>query len=252
MANTKISALTALTNPTWSEEFVYAYNNANGKVTLNTMKSFIAWWGGGVTTLNADANIWELAAWFYESEYKLFYKSWEDITNKGTYWTSKTLIFVIVNTDGGRWYFALTEKEHSGSNYFSSSCFGYSKSSADWEINYLDDKEWALKHFGTAVWAWATGGASWLADDNITQLIDDAVWTSTLTISSQYPPYKGVPYTIVFNTIKSGETYTVALGTWVTNPLGITLPSASNKKSVITLMPTSATTAIITGCTIAN
>jgi hypothetical protein len=42
MANTKISALTALTNPTGSEEFVYAYNNANGKVTLNTMKSFIA------------------------------------------------------------------------------------------------------------------------------------------------------------------------------------------------------------------
>lgn len=41
MANTKISQLTALSNPTWSEEFVYAFNNANGKVTLNTMKTFV-------------------------------------------------------------------------------------------------------------------------------------------------------------------------------------------------------------------
>jgi hypothetical protein len=41
MANTKISALTALTNPTGNEEFVYAYNNANGKITLDTMKTFV-------------------------------------------------------------------------------------------------------------------------------------------------------------------------------------------------------------------
>lgn len=44
MANTKISALTANTNPTWSEELVYAYNNANGKMTLNTMKTFAVSW----------------------------------------------------------------------------------------------------------------------------------------------------------------------------------------------------------------
>lgn len=51
MANTKISQLTALTNPTWNEEFVYALNNANGKVTLDTMKTFIgSWWGGGSYT----------------------------------------------------------------------------------------------------------------------------------------------------------------------------------------------------------
>ena len=41
MANTKISALTANTNPNWWEELVYACNNANGKMTLNTMKTFI-------------------------------------------------------------------------------------------------------------------------------------------------------------------------------------------------------------------
>lgn len=44
MANTKISQLTALTNPTWSEEFVYALNNANGKVTLDTMKTYTQTW----------------------------------------------------------------------------------------------------------------------------------------------------------------------------------------------------------------
>lgn len=40
MANTKISQLTATTTPTGSEELVYALNNANGKMTLNTMKTF--------------------------------------------------------------------------------------------------------------------------------------------------------------------------------------------------------------------
>ena len=41
MANTKISALTANTNPSGSEEMVYALNNANGKISLNTMKTFV-------------------------------------------------------------------------------------------------------------------------------------------------------------------------------------------------------------------
>lgn len=41
MANTKISALTANTNPSGSEEMVYALNNANGKMSLNTMKTFV-------------------------------------------------------------------------------------------------------------------------------------------------------------------------------------------------------------------
>lgn len=41
MANTKISALTPNTNPSGGEEMVYALNNANGKITLNTMKTFV-------------------------------------------------------------------------------------------------------------------------------------------------------------------------------------------------------------------
>jgi hypothetical protein len=40
MANTKISQLTLNTNPNGGEELVYAYNNTNGKMTLNTMKAF--------------------------------------------------------------------------------------------------------------------------------------------------------------------------------------------------------------------
>lgn len=41
MANTKISQLTANTNPTGNEELVYAYNNTNGKMTTNTLKTFV-------------------------------------------------------------------------------------------------------------------------------------------------------------------------------------------------------------------
>lgn len=41
MANTKISQLTPNTNPNGWEELVYAYNNTNGKMTLNTMKWYV-------------------------------------------------------------------------------------------------------------------------------------------------------------------------------------------------------------------
>lgn len=65
MANTKISALTANTNPTWWEELVYAYNNANGKMTLNTMKTFANTWqqaelvsGTNIKTINGNSILW--------------------------------------------------------------------------------------------------------------------------------------------------------------------------------------------------
>lgn len=44
MANTKISQLPQNNNPTGWEELVYAFNNANGKMTLNTMTSFAQSW----------------------------------------------------------------------------------------------------------------------------------------------------------------------------------------------------------------
>lgn len=68
MANTKISQLTALTNPTWNEEFVYALNNANGKVTLDTMKTFVqpdlSWYQEelvswtNIKTINGQSILW--------------------------------------------------------------------------------------------------------------------------------------------------------------------------------------------------
>lgn len=65
MANTKISQLTALNNPTGSEELVYAYNNSNGKMTLNTMKSFANTGqqaelvsGTNIKTINNQSILW--------------------------------------------------------------------------------------------------------------------------------------------------------------------------------------------------
>lgn len=65
MANTKISQLTALTNPTGNEEFVYALNNANGKVTLDTMKTYTQTWTQeelvswtNIKTINGQSILW--------------------------------------------------------------------------------------------------------------------------------------------------------------------------------------------------
>jgi len=250
MANTKISALSALTNPTWSEEFVYAYNNANGKVTLNTLKSFIGWWGGGsITTLNADANIWELAGWFYESEYQLFYKSWEDITSKWAVWDVKTLLFVVVNSDNSRWFFAFGEKTAS-SNYASYASYWYSKSSSDGEWKPLQRRDQALLQYGTYVNSTWQPSTQSFAKDSLTQIIEWISGTDYLTVSTGNPPYPWLTYTVYISSVAAGQNYTIDLWTWVTNPLNIALPTSSNKKCVITCLITSATTAIVTGCTI--
>lgn len=65
MANTKISALPSNNNPTGSEELVYAYNNSNGKMTLNTMKTFASSdsqptlvSGTNIKTINNQSILW--------------------------------------------------------------------------------------------------------------------------------------------------------------------------------------------------
>lgn len=65
MADKKISALTPNTSPTWSEEFVYAYNNSNGKITLDTMKTFASAdsqptlvSGTNIKTINNQSILW--------------------------------------------------------------------------------------------------------------------------------------------------------------------------------------------------
>lgn len=247
MANTKISALTANTNPNWSEEFVYAYNNANGKITLNTVKSFI-WWAG-VTTLNADANIWELNEGIYETTYDLYYKSWEHTPRLWATWaTFKQMILVTKESTWEIWYFVFSEW-HLNATYVSMASYWYSISSSEWLCNQLWKRDWSFLQY-TPVNATSVDS---LQSDTITQVIDNiSDNTNDLRISTVNPPYPWVTHTIYINSVASWKNYTISLWNGVTNPLWITLPSSSTKKSVITVLTTSSTTAIVTSCTIAN
>lgn len=251
MANTKISALTALTNPTGSEEFVYAYNNTNGKVTLNTMKSFIAWWGGGITTLNADANIWELAEWFYETAYDLFYKAWEKVDS---YYgsidpTYKQMLFVTEESSWTRAYLVFSANHSDTPSSAAYAWFWYSASSSDWEYRSLDRWDKSLRRFGYLVDATWANVIDSLNQYSITQVVKNLLnWTHQLKIWSN--PWKWVTYSIYVDSVASGATYDITLWTWVTNPFGITLPTNSNKKCLITVLITGASEWIVTSCTI--
>lgn len=251
MANTKISALTANTNPNWSEEFVYAYNNANGKITLNTMKSFV-WWAG-ITTLNADANIWELSDGIYETSHLLYYKSWENIpssSSSSAIW--KQMLFVTTEASGGRAFFAFNTW-HISWTYIYRASYWYSLSASEWSCNKLWSWDASLQQYDYILWT-TRSHPDTLTDYTLTQVlddIDDSV-SNSLNVSNVNPPYPWVTYTILVNSVKSGETYSITLWQWVTNPLNITLPTNSNKKCVITLLITSSTTAVITSCTIAS
>ena len=242
MANTKISQLTNLTTPTWSEEFVYAYNNANGKVTLNTVKSFV-WWAW-ITTLNADANIWELTDGTYTTAYDLYYKTWE-IVSDATWWTQNQMLFVVSDISWNKWFFVFNSD--SFSNW--SAYFGYSQSSSSWECNKLWDRSWCLDRY-SAYLSWTHNHPNALTSSTLTQILDDIDDSGTNDLRVWSNPYPWATYTIYVNSVKAWQTYTISLWTWVTNPLNITLPTASNKKCVITLLVTSSTTAIVTWCTI--
>lgn len=253
MANTKISALTANTNPNWSEEFVYAYNNANGKITLNTMKAFV-WWAW-VTTLNADANIWELEEWTYVTTYDLYYKSWEYVPVWHAAWaTRKQMIFVSKEATWERWYFVFNVA-HQNTIYNSYASFGYSVSSSA-GVNYrLRNWDASLEQYGYLIGD-SIEHPEVLTSYTLTQVINniDDSWTNELAVTNNpdNSPYPWVTYTIIVNSVKSWQSYSITLWNWVTNPLGIALPTNSNKKCVITLVTTSTTTAIVTSCTIAN
>lgn len=283
MANTKISALTANTNPNGWEELVYAYNNANGKMTLNTMKTFasadsqpllvswtniktingdsilwswnmvISWWGWWwATTLNADANIWELSEGSYLTAYHLYYKTWEtvDALSDGTWRTKEQMIFVVEESAGSKWYFVFNVWNYNNSRYYAFAWFWYSASSSEWEFRQLKQWDSSLNQFGYSV-PWENVVDS-LQDISISQVITEMYGTSNLTVSTVRPPYVWMTYTIYIESVQSWQTYTIWLWTWVTNPFNITLPSSSNKKCLITLLITSSTTAIVTWCTIAS
>ena len=245
MANTKISALTALTTPTWGEEFVYAYNNANWKITLNTMKSFV-WWAW-ITTLNADANIWELTEWTYETEHQLYYKTSETIpsTTDGAGRTRKQLIFVTIDDEWVRWFLAFSWGTVSSIVRWWYASFWYSASSSDGECYRLADRQWALKQYDAFNMQYNVD-ALW---NFIWQVCDEVYWNQELRVSWS-SLYSWVVYTVYINTVQAWENYSITLWTGVANPFNITLPSNSTKKCLVTLFATSSSTAIITGCTI--
>lgn len=285
MANTKISALPANNNPTGSEELVYALNNANGKMTLSTMKTFsnswqqaelvsgvniktingdsilwswnlVVWWGGGwggfePTELWGDANIWELSEWAYTTEYQLYYMSWWRVPARpaGTWRVRKQMLFVIVNSAWDKWYFVFSAWSYSWT-YDSYASYWYSNSSSIWACNQLGSRDWALRQYEFIGWAsWAPDS---LGADSISQVLNNVRWDNdnSIKISTEEPPYVWVTYTIAVNSVASA--YTITLWTGVTNPLNIALPTNSNKTCVMTFLITSTTTAIVTWCTIWN
>lgn len=278
MANTKISALTANTNPNWSEEFVYAYNNANGKITLNTMKTYantgqqaelvsgvniktinntsilwsgnidVSWWGGGSaepTELWGDANIWELSEWWYVTTHDLYYVSWSKIpTNTLTGATNKQMLFVVEESTGEKWFFVFNEW-HKNTSYVDRAGFWYSISSSVGEYKWLWAWDAAITWITLNWTGWIDGLSGTWFTQVITQMEDNG---GQLNVASSL--YSGMTYNIYVASYATGEHGTVTLGTWVTNPLNITLPSNTTKPFFLTLLATSSSTAIITSCTI--
>lgn len=279
MANTKISALTALTTPTWSEELVYAYNNANGKMTLNTMKTFantwqqaelvsgtniktingnsllwswnlvISWGGGGdVTELSADANIWELAEWFYTTSYDLYYKSWSAVeAGQADDATShRHLLFVASTWTWKNAYYVLTEFNVS-TLVFSVSGFWKSASSSNGDYQQLRDYEYTFRQIESHSNTWSPAGFSKAI---INQVVSNVHDSQELRVT--WNIRAGMEHTYYIDSIQTGQTYTVTLGSGVTNPFGVTLPSGSNKKCLIKMLAVSSSDLIITDCLIAS
>lgn len=278
MANTKISALTANTNPNWSEEFVYAYNNANGKITLDTMKTFasadsqatlvsgvniktinntsilwsgnidVSWWGGwswSPTELGGDANIWELSEWVYVTTYDLYYMSWQRVPRWwATWFVRKQMLFVAEDSEWGKWYFVFNVNTRTNIITNSFASFGHSASASDWDCAQLWNRDFVYR--GASLETSVAIDA--FSDTYITQIIHNISWqgTQALSFSQAMPAYKWLTYTIYIDSVASA--YSITLWTWVTNPLNISLPTESSKWCVITVLATSTTTWIVTSC----
>lgn len=279
MANTKISQLTPNTNPTGNEELVYAYNNANGKMSLSTMKTFantgqqaalvswvniktinnqsilwsgnldVSWWGGGSwqpTELGGDANIWELSEWVYVTTYDLYYKSGEKVNVYTNTWsTHKQMMFVTQESTWGNWFFVFNVSQYNSVIYNWRASFWYSISSSVWECYRLWDRQRALNEFKPVSISVSFDSFS---TNTIVQVCSNMKWIENLRISPEVYPW--LTYTIYIDSVMTWETYTIWLWNWVTNPLWITLPTASTKKCVVTVLMTSSSTWIVTGCTI--
>lgn len=203
------------------------------------------WWWVAITELTADANIWELSDWIYDTTYDLYYISWQKVpVYSALSATKKQRIQVAWETTGEKAFFVFNVW-HNNTYTYSRCSFWFSKSSSEWECHRVRERDASLKEYAIATWQtdfepiW-DGSWIWL-----TQLVDSVEWTQTLSVS--WNVYSWVTYTIIVNSVSSS--YTVTLWTWVTNPLNITLPTSSNKKCIITMIATSSSTAIVSWCT---
>ena len=197
-----------------------------------------------VTELTANANIWELSEWTYETTYDLYYKSWKKL--KTSSWTAKQRIVVIEESTWIMWFFAFNVW-HYNTTYTSRAYFWYSVSSAVWDVVTLANFDAAFEMYIPSTWAWFK--MIW-ENDCITNISDSITWSNTLEVASWVVLYEWVQYN---NIITSWTSYTITIDwTSVTNPLNITLPSSSSKPCIITSIATDSTHAIITWCTIWN
>lgn len=206
-----------------------------------------------VTELTADANIWELPEWIYVTDHDLYYKSWSKISVYTASWAShRQMLFVTQTSTWANWFLVYNVWSNSSYTYWRAA-YWYSKSSADWDVNVIKEWDASLKEYNVASWQTvaieAIWSGSWIW---FTQLIENMDWTNPLdaTLRVDWTLYSWIVYTIIINSVD--QNYTIALWTWVTNPLNVTLPSNSNKKCVITMVATSSSTAIVSWCTIQN
>lgn len=216
----------------------------------------VSWWGGWggfePTELWWNANIWELSEWAYLTEYNLYYTSWQAVPEPWSLYTKKQLLFVTEESSGGKWFFVFSVWHTSTRDSWYAS-YWYSMSSSVWACFQLGRREWTFNQYATAIGAGNARPEPIWADTLVQDLENiDNNDTNVLSVSSDTPPYPWVTYTIYVKSVSTGQTYTISLGTWVTNPLNIALPTNSNKICVITLLATSTTTAIVTWCTIAS
>ena len=163
MANTKISALTANTNPTWSEELVYAYNNANGKMTLNTMKTFAVSWKQdtlvswtNIKTINNTSLLWS---------WNISISGWGsniiDVTDTDdTSWLQAAL-------DSFLWWWFPTIKLGASNSY---KAWFYLTGESNWVVNF-----WSIQTIGTQLnirklainYSWTTVSSAAITQYNI-------------------------------------------------------------------------------------
>lgn len=207
-----------------------------------------SWW---IIELTADANIWELPEWIYVTDYDLYYTTW----NKISLYTSlsathRQMLFVTQTSAWVNWF--LVYNLWSNSTYtYARAAYWYSKSSADWAVNVLKEWDASLREYWIATWQTVAIEAIWSGSWVwFTQLVENMDWTNPLdaTLRVDWTLYSWVVYTVIINSVD--QNYTIALWTWVTNPLNVALPSNSNKKCVITMVATSSSTAIVSWCTI--